>query len=105
MWEALTDPIGLTPGANWQYSDFGNGVLGTVLANIYDPHQAAPPLRSGARQFRHGSLGMSSTYLERPTTQLATGYQYRRAYKPGSDVGTTPGRWPAAAGSSRTWTT
>jgi serine-type D-Ala-D-Ala carboxypeptidase/endopeptidase len=76
MWEALTDPIGLTPGANWQYSDFGNGVLGTVLANIYDPHQAAPPYDQALTNLVTGPLGMSSTYLEQPTSQLATGYKY-----------------------------
>ncbi len=76
MWDAVTDPIGLTPGANWQYSDFGNGLLGTVLANIYDPHQAAPPYNQALATLVTGPLGMSSTYLERATPQLATGYKY-----------------------------
>jgi serine-type D-Ala-D-Ala carboxypeptidase/endopeptidase len=76
MWDGLTKPIGLTPGANWQYSDFGNGVLGAVLANIYDPHQAAPPYAQALASTVTGPLGMTSTYLERHTPQLATGYQY-----------------------------
>jgi CubicO group peptidase (beta-lactamase class C family) len=78
MWEALTEPLPLIPGEQWQYSNFGVGTLGTVLANLYDPGQSVPPYEAAIEDLITGPLHMGSTYIEpgNPTTNMATGYQY-----------------------------
>jgi serine-type D-Ala-D-Ala carboxypeptidase/endopeptidase len=78
MRTALAEPLALEPGedSQWQYSDFGFGVLGTVLANKYEGNQTPPPLYGTVlAKLVTGPLGMSSTYLETPTPQLAAGYR------------------------------
>ena len=78
MWEALTDRLPLKPGKQWQYSNFGVGTLGTVLANLYEPGKLVPPYGAAVEDLVTGPLDMSSTYIEptSPTSQMATGYQY-----------------------------
>lgn len=65
MWQAISETALLwQPGTSWLYSNFGFGVLGTVLANISQPGQAAPPYAQAVSQVLTGPSGMSSTRIE-----------------------------------------
>lgn len=72
-----TTTLGACPGAAWRYSNFGYGLLGTVLADA--EHQTFG--RLVAQQITR-PLGMSATGLERPTPLLATGYCADRSVAP-----------------------
>lgn len=70
MWQAISDTALLwEPGTNWLYSNFGFGVLGTVLANVAQPGSSAPPYGQVVASTLTGPATMSSTALENCSPQ------------------------------------
>ena len=77
LWNALQDQTLLwQPGTNWLYSDWGFGLLGTILSNIVDPvPENDPPAFASALDTTFlAPLGMTSTTLEAPSPRLAVPY-------------------------------
>lgn len=78
LWNALQNQTLLwQPGTNWLYSDWGFGLLGTILSNIAVPGpETDPPAFQAALDAAFLTpLGMSSTMLEgAPNPRLATPY-------------------------------
>lgn len=65
MWQAVSETALLwQPGTNWLYSNFGFGVLGTVLANIAQPGQSNPPYGAVVGSILTSPAGMPSTVIE-----------------------------------------
>ncbi len=64
------------PGTRWLYSDWGFGLLGTILANVVDPVPASqPPAYQSALDGAFlNALGLFSTTLEAPSPRLAVPY-------------------------------
>ncbi|WP_141932017.1 serine hydrolase [Microbacterium sp. SLBN-146] len=65
------------PGTNFLYSDFGFGLLGTILSNLLVPDvpmSDPPPFQRALDTAFLDSLGLSSTVLETPDTNPATPY-------------------------------
>ncbi|SDG91134.1 serine hydrolase domain-containing protein [Microbacterium pygmaeum] len=67
LWSAVsTQPLLWEPGTNWLYSNFGFGLLGTILANVIDPTATLtdpPKYEQALRGAFLENLGMSSTTL------------------------------------------
>ena len=77
LWNALQNQTLLwQPGTNWLYSDWGFGLLGTILSNLVDPvPESDPPAYASALDTTFlGPLGMTSTMLEAPSPRLAVPY-------------------------------
>lgn len=85
LWKAFAEPCAegqlcplYQPGTDWLYSDWGFGLLGTILANVVDPvEESQPPAyQFSLDQAFLDALEMSSTVLEpSPDGRLATPYQ------------------------------
>lgn len=76
MWKQLSQTTLLwQPGTNWLYSNFGFGILGTVLADLVDPGQSVPPYQSVLNAQVLSHFPMPSTQLEVAGASMATGYQ------------------------------
>ena len=85
LWDAFTQPClngqscpMYQPGTDWLYSDWGFGLLGTILANVLDPvvETEPPAYQSALDQVFLDALGMSSTVLEPAGDgRLATPYK------------------------------
>ena len=85
LWDAFTQPClngqpcpMSQPGTDWLYSDWGFGLLGTILANVLDPvvETEPPAYQSALDQVFLDALGMSSTVLEpHGDGRLATPYK------------------------------
>ena len=85
LWDAFTQPClngqpcpMYQPGTDWLYSDWGFGLLGTILANVLDPvvETEPPAYQSALDQVFLDALGMSSTELEfHGDGRLATPYK------------------------------
>ena len=77
LWDGIEQQSLLwQPGTRWMYSNWGFGLLGTILANIIHPVPISePPAYQTALDgaFLH-ALGMTSTMLETPGPRLATPY-------------------------------
>lgn len=70
MWQAISDTALLwEPGTNWLYSNFGFGVLGTVLANVAQPGSSTPPFGQVVKSALTGPATMSATGLENCSPQ------------------------------------
>lgn len=65
-WAKPCDPLLFTPGTAYSYSDWGFGLLGTVLADKYQPNQPIPPYGPMVADRIAGPLGMTATELEGP---------------------------------------
>lgn len=82
LWDAVsTQPLLWKPGTNWLYSNFGFGLLGTILADLIDPPKAPtdPPNYSSA---------LRSTFLDdlgMPSTALGTGPRIATPYQTDTD--------------------
>lgn len=66
LWAGLSDTtLRWQPGTNWLYSNFGFGILGTILATVIDPQpETDPPAYESALQGAFlQDLGMSATLL------------------------------------------
>jgi serine-type D-Ala-D-Ala carboxypeptidase/endopeptidase len=75
LWEGLDNAQLLSkPGSTWLYSDWGFGLLGTVLANLFMPNQPQPPFGPVVTENLTAPLGLDSTLLEIPTPDRAVGY-------------------------------
>lgn len=75
LWAGLNNAqLQSTPGTTWLYSDWGFGLLGTVLSNILMPGHAQPPFKDVVAQNLAGPLGLASTAIETHTADLAKGY-------------------------------
>jgi CubicO group peptidase (beta-lactamase class C family) len=75
LWTGLSQATLLwQPGTKWLYSNWGWGILGTVLANIIEPGQPTGPYGPAVAATLTTPLGMSSTGLEQPGPRLATPY-------------------------------
>ena len=74
-------PFSNAPGVAYEYSNYGFGILGRVVANVVDPH-AASPTATYTRYVTENvlkPLGMTSTTLEPssvPPERLAHGYRW-----------------------------
>ncbi|WP_243648500.1 serine hydrolase domain-containing protein [Agromyces fucosus] len=85
LWDAFAQPClngqpcpMYQPGTDWLYSDWGFGLLGTILANVLDPviETEPPAYQSALDQAFLDALGMSSTELEfHGDGRLATPYK------------------------------
>jgi CubicO group peptidase (beta-lactamase class C family) len=75
LWEGLdNETLPTAPGATWLYSDWGFGLLGTILAEIFVPGQPEPQFAQAVRENLTGPLGMSATQIEEKTENLAIPY-------------------------------
>jgi D-alanyl-D-alanine-carboxypeptidase/D-alanyl-D-alanine-endopeptidase len=78
LWQNLADNALLwKPGTNWMYSNFGFGLLGTILANIIEPTPEADPpkLESAFKGAFLEDLKLSATKLGTGPL-IATPYTY-----------------------------
>ena len=76
MWQQLEQTKLLSaPGTDWVYSNFGFGILGTVLADMVEPGQANPPYQNALQSQVLSRLPMPSTAIEKTGAAMATGYQ------------------------------
>ena len=67
LWEAVQGQTPIwTPGTHWLYSNFGFGLLGTILANVVQsvPESDPPAYQSALDGAFLDELGMKSTELE-----------------------------------------
>src|SRR5262245_38810317 len=74
-------PFSNAPGVAYEYSNYGFGILGRVVANIVDPHAASPTVAYTKYVTENvlKPLGMTSTTLEPssvPPDRLAHGYRW-----------------------------
>ncbi len=91
LWAGLNNAqLQSTPGTTWLYSDWGFGLLGTVLSNILMPGHAQPPFKDVVAQNLAGPLGLASTAIETHTSNLAKGYD---ANGPAPYWDNTAARW------------
>lgn len=76
LWEGLEDPRALefSPGSHWLYSDFGFGLLGTLMADKIIPGQEKPPFAAAVAREITDPLGMMGTVIESKATDLAVSY-------------------------------
>lgn len=76
LWAGLggAGALAFAPGTSWQYSDWGFGLLGSVLADAIQPGHTEPPFADAVASQLTGPLGLSGTELERPTADLAVPY-------------------------------
>jgi len=74
-------PVSNAPGVAYEYSNYGFGILGRVIANVVDPH-ASSPTAAYTKYVTENvlkPLGMTSTTLEPssvPPDRLAHGYRW-----------------------------
>jgi CubicO group peptidase (beta-lactamase class C family) len=74
-------PFSNAPGVAYEYSNYGFGILGRVIANVVEPH-AASPTAAYTKYVTENvlkPLGMTSTTLEPssvPPDRLARGYRW-----------------------------
>lgn len=65
LWAGLSQTKLLwKPGTRWLYSNFGWGLLGTILADLDQPGQSEPPFGPVVQSVLTGPLAMGSTALE-----------------------------------------
>jgi CubicO group peptidase (beta-lactamase class C family) len=74
-------PFSNAPGVAYEYSNYGFGILGRVIANIVEPHAASPTAAYMKYVTKNvlEPLGMASTSLEPssvPPDRLAHGYRW-----------------------------
>ena len=62
------------PGSHWLYSDFGFGLLGTLMADKIIPGQEKPPFAAAVAREITDPLGMMGTVIETKATDLAVPY-------------------------------
>jgi LPXTG-motif cell wall-anchored protein len=77
LWDAVqNETLPWQPGTNWLYSNFGFGLLGTILSNVVQsgPESQPPAYQSAIDGAFLDDLGMSSTMLETPGPRLAIPY-------------------------------
>lgn len=76
LWEGLRAPGALefAPGSHWLYSDFGFGLLGTLMADKIIPGQEKPPFAAAVAREITDPLGMMGTVIETKATDLAVPY-------------------------------
>ncbi|WP_100343800.1 serine hydrolase domain-containing protein [Compostimonas suwonensis] len=77
LWDAIAQQSLLwQPGTRWLYSNWGFGLLGTILANVVEPVPASQPpaYQSAIDGAFLDALGMSSTMIETPGPRLAPPY-------------------------------
>jgi D-alanyl-D-alanine-carboxypeptidase/D-alanyl-D-alanine-endopeptidase len=77
LWNGLQDQTLLwKPGTKWLYSNWGFGLLGTILSNVVEPvAESQPPAYQSALDGAFlDALGMTSTVVEAPSPRLATPY-------------------------------
>lgn len=76
MWQQLEQTTLLSaPGTDWVYSNFGFGILGTVLADLVEPGQANPPYQNALQSQVLSHFPMPNTAVEKSGAAMATGYQ------------------------------
>lgn len=72
LWHGLdNETLTTAPGSTWLYSDWGFGLLGTIMAEIFVPGQPEPQFAQAVHENLTGPLGMSATQIEEMTTNLA----------------------------------
>ena len=65
LWAALPETDLLwEPGTRWLYSNYGFGLLGTILADLDQPGQAEPPFGPVVADVLTDPLGLTATGLE-----------------------------------------
>lgn len=77
LWDAVQGyTLPWRPGTDWLYSDWGFGLLGTILANVLQavPEPQPPAYQAALDGVFLDALGLSSTMLETPGPRLATPY-------------------------------
>lgn len=78
LWEGLESQLLLwKPGTRWLYSNWGFGLLGTILSNVVTtsvPITDPPAYQAALDEAFLIDLGMSSTMLEPPSPTIATPY-------------------------------
>jgi D-alanyl-D-alanine-carboxypeptidase/D-alanyl-D-alanine-endopeptidase len=77
LWDAVQQQtLPWQPGTNWMYSNFGFGLLGTILSNVVQsvPETDPPAYQPAIDGAFLDDLGMSSTVLEAPSARLAVPY-------------------------------
>src|SRR3546814_16086268 len=73
LWKGLQAAVALefSPGSHWLYSDFGFGLLGTLMADKIIPGQEKPPFAAAVAREITDPLGMMGTVIETKATDLA----------------------------------
>lgn len=75
LWQGLAQTKLLSqPGTDWVYSNFGFGLLGTVLADLVQPGQGSPPYQAVLQSEVLSHFPMPNTAVETSGQTLATGY-------------------------------
>ena len=75
MWQGLSQTSLLwQPGTKWLYSNFGFGILGTILADLVQPGQQIPPYNAVLQSQVLSNFSMPATHLAERHQPLADGY-------------------------------
>lgn len=66
LWQGLQAPgaLDFPPGLSWLYSDWGFGLLGSLMADADEAGTGQPPFDTVVRSTLTEPLGMADTYLE-----------------------------------------